>query len=122
MQALPQDGEMVVVFASEALVTSIIQPYPQVAIAAINGPKNIVISGDRHVIEIVTNILQTEGITTKKLQVSHAFHSPLMEPMLGEFEQVAKNITYSSSKISLISNLTGQPITDEIATSNTNYP
>ncbi|WP_323808745.1 type I polyketide synthase [Nostoc sphaeroides] len=116
MQALPQDGEMVAVFASEALVTSIIQPYAQVAIAAINGPKNIVISGDRQVIEIVTNILRTEGITTKKLQVSHAFHSPLMEPMLGEFEQVAKNITYSSPKISLISNLTGQPISDEMAT------
>jgi malonyl CoA-acyl carrier protein transacylase len=116
MQALPQDGEMVAVFASEAFVTSIIQPYEQVAIAAINGPKNIVISGDRHVIEIVTKILRAEGITTKKLQVSHAFHSPLMEPMLGEFEQLAKNITYSSPKISLISNLTGQPITDEIAT------
>lgn len=116
MQALPQDGEMVVVFASEALVTSIIQPYPQVTIAAINGPNIIVISGDRHVIEVITNILRTEGITTKKLQVSHAFHSPLMEPILGEFEQIAKNITYSSPKISLISNLTGQPITDEIAT------
>jgi malonyl CoA-acyl carrier protein transacylase len=116
MQALPQGGEMVAVIASEALVTSIIQPYDQVTIAAINGPKNIVISGDRHVIEIVTKILRAEGITTKKLQVSHAFHSPLMEPMLGEFEQVAKNITYSSPKISLISNLTGQPITDEIAT------
>ncbi|AUB35345.1 Non-ribosomal peptide synthetase component F [Nostoc flagelliforme CCNUN1] len=116
MQALPQDGEMVAVIASEALVTSIIEPYVQVAIAAINGPKNIVISGDRHVIETVTNILRTQGITTKKLQVSHAFHSPLMEPMLGEFEQVAKNITYSSPKISLISNLTGQPITDEMAT------
>ncbi|MBG1258279.1 type I polyketide synthase [Nostoc sp. BAE] len=116
MQALPQNGEMMAVFASEALVTSIIEPYAQVAIAAINGPKNIVISGDRYVIETVTNILRTQGITTKKLQVSHAFHSPLMEPMLGEFEQVAKNITYSSPKISLISNLTGQPISDEMAT------
>ncbi|MBW4615278.1 MAG: type I polyketide synthase [Desmonostoc vinosum HA7617-LM4] len=116
MQALTQDGEMVAVLASEALVSSIIKPDTQVAIAAINGPKSVVISGDRQAIEIVCNTLRAEGITTKKLQVSHAFHSPLMEPMLGEFEQLAKNITYSSPKISLISNLTGQPITDEIAT------
>lgn len=116
MQTLPEGGEMVAVIASEALVTSVIQPYSQVAIAAINGPKNIVISGDRQAIEIITKTLRAQGITTKKLQVSHAFHSPLMEPMLGEFEQVAKSITYSSPKISLISNLSGQPITDEMAT------
>jgi len=117
MQALPQDGEMVTVFADEAQVTAAILPYGQkVAIAAINGPKSIVISGDRQAVETVSNALHAQGITTKKLQVSHAFHSPLMEPMLGKFEQVAKDVTYSSPKISLISNVTGQPITDEIAT------
>ncbi len=117
MQALPQDGEMVAVFASVARVASAIQPYPQkVAIATINGPKNIVISGERQAVEAVISSLHAEGIATKKLQVSHAFHSPLMEPMLGEFEQVAKDITYSSPRITLISNVTGQPITAEIAT------
>ncbi|WP_026736723.1 type I polyketide synthase [Fischerella sp. PCC 9605] len=117
MQALPENGEMVAVLTDEARVVSAIQPYAQkVAIAAINGPKNIVISGDRQAVEAVTNALHAEGIKTKKLQVSHAFHSPLMEPMLGEFEQVAKNITYSLPKFTLISNLTGQPITADIAT------
>ncbi len=117
MQALPQDGEMVAVFASVARVASAIQPYAEkVAIATINGPKNIVISGKRQAVEAVTSSLRAEGIATKKLQVSHAFHSPLMEPMLGEFEQVAKDVTYSSPRITLISNVTGQPITAEIAT------
>jgi malonyl CoA-acyl carrier protein transacylase len=116
MQALPENGEMVAVLTDEARVILAIQPYDQVAIAAINGPKNIVISGDRQAVAAVTDALHTEGIKTKKLQVSHAFHSPLMEPMLGEFEQLAQNITYSSPKITLISNLTGQPIADDIAT------
>ncbi|MFN6568072.1 type I polyketide synthase [Dendronalium sp. ChiSLP03b] len=116
MQALPQDGEMLVVFADEATVAKIIQPYSQnLAIAAINGPKNIVISGATQAVEAVSKILKVQAIASKKLRVSHAFHSPLMEPMLKFFEQVAKEITYSSPQITLISNVTGQPIADEIA-------
>ncbi|PPS43906.1 type I polyketide synthase [Chroococcidiopsis sp. TS-821] len=116
MQALPENGAMVAVLTDEARVASAIQPYERVAIAAINGPQNIVISGDCQAVEAVINNLHADGIKTKKLQVSHAFHSPLMEPMLGEFEQVAQSISYSPPKIPLISNLTGQAITTDIAT------
>lgn len=112
MQALPP-GDMVAVLADEAQVAAAIQPYQEkLAIAAINGPKNIVISGDSTCIAAVCDNLNAADIKTKQLQVSHAFHSPLMEPMLEEFEQVAKNITYSLPKITLISNLTGQPMTE----------
>jgi len=117
MQALPQDGEMVSVLATEEQVTVAIKPYQKdVSIAAINGPESIVISGKREAINAVIPILEAEGIKTKKLTVSHAFHSPLMEPMLAEFEQVARQVSFSPPQIKLISNITGEIATEEIAT------
>lgn len=117
MQNLPSEGEMIVVFASELRVAAAIQPYSQeVAIAAINGPENTVISGECQSVQAVIAALQAEGIKTRKLQVSHAFHSPLMEPMLAAFEQIAREVTYSSPRISLISNVSGNLATAEIAT------
>ncbi|MBD2464423.1 thioester reductase domain-containing protein [Oscillatoria sp. FACHB-1407] len=116
MQELPPDGAMVAVFASEAMVSQVIKPYLEVAIAAINGPQSIVISGEREAIAAVVATLQAEGIKTKPLTVSHAFHSPLMEPMLKAFERVARTVTYSSPRIKLISNVTGAIATDEITT------
>jgi acyl transferase domain-containing protein/predicted O-methyltransferase YrrM len=113
MQTLCEVGDMLVLSADEARVVKAIQPYAQdISIAAINGPENIVISGKREAIQAAA----FEGIETRQLKVSHAFHSPLMEPMLTAFEKVAKEITYSSPKISLCSNLSGQLVTDEIAT------
>ncbi|MGF1481580.1 MAG: SDR family NAD(P)-dependent oxidoreductase [Cyanophyceae cyanobacterium] len=116
MQALPQDGEMLAVLASEEQVCRAIQGWEQVAIAAVNGPQSLVVSGERQAVRAVSAALKAEGIKTKALKVSHAFHSPLMEPMLAEFEQVAQAISYSLPKIPLISNVTGELATDEIAT------
>ncbi|MEG4499882.1 SDR family NAD(P)-dependent oxidoreductase [Microcoleus sp. F10-C6] len=118
MQALPPDGKMVSLLASEAQVQAAIQPYTdEVAIAAINGQESIVISGRSQAIENVCATLEAQGVKTKALEVSHAFHSPLMEPMLAEFAQVAKTIAYSEPQIKLISNVTGEFATSEIATS-----
>ncbi|MBD2256617.1 type I polyketide synthase [Pseudanabaena sp. FACHB-2040] len=116
MQALPAEGEMVVVFAPETEVAAAIKPYVQVEIAAINGPKCIVISGQQREVEAAIAPLQARGIRTQPLQVSHAFHSPLMQPMLAEFEQVAAAVHYSPPQIKLISNVTGEGVTDAIAT------
>jgi malonyl CoA-acyl carrier protein transacylase len=117
MQALPENGEMVAVFANESKVQASIQPYAQqVGIAAINGPQSIVISGQRDCIEAAIASLQAEGIKTKKLNVSHAFHSPLMEAMLAEFERVATDVTFSSPRIKLLTNITGELATTEITT------
>ncbi len=117
MQALPQNGAMVSVLADEAKVTAAVQRYgDSVAIAAINGPQSIVISGAQVAIAAIMTELEAEGIKTKPLQVSHAFHSALMEPMLAEFAQVASEIAYARPRISLISNLTGDLIGAEIAT------
>ena len=74
--------------------TEAIAPYAEkVAIAAINGSESVVISGDSEAVRAIVTHVEAEGIKTKQLQVSHAFHSPLMEPMLAEFEAVAKQIT-----------------------------
>jgi acyl transferase domain-containing protein len=115
MQSLPQNGAMLAVSASEAEITPWLTKFEgEVTIAAINAPNSIVISGLREAIEQIEKQLTAKAIKTKRLQVSNAFHSPLMEPILEEFEWIASTINYSQPKIKLISNLTGQLITDEV--------
>ncbi|ACK71146.1 Erythronolide synthase., Oleoyl-(acyl-carrier-protein) hydrolase [Gloeothece citriformis PCC 7424] len=117
MQALPPNGLMIVVSASEDWVKSVIAPYvPQVAIAASNGPNNVVISGQSQEIESIKTTLEAQGIKVTPLKVSHAFHSSLMKPMIEEFRAVAQTVTYSKPQIKLISNVTGQVASPEIAT------
>ncbi len=117
MQTRCEKGEMLALSVDEKQAILAIQPYAQeVSIAAINGPDSVVISGRREAIQAVKATLETEGIETRPLKVSHAFHSPLMEPMLTAFEQIANEVTYSAPQIRLCSNLTGQWVTDEITT------
>ena len=108
MEARPRNGEMVAVLASKAQVERIIQSDPDVALAAINGPQSVVISGKRESVHRAVTLLSSQGIKSRRLDVSHAFHSPLMEPMLWRFERVAKQITYSAPQIDIISNVTGR--------------
>ncbi|WP_315788439.1 beta-ketoacyl synthase N-terminal-like domain-containing protein [Fischerella sp. JS2] len=114
MQALPSGGEMVAVFASEEQVTAAVEPGQQIAIAAVNAPGNVVISGESAAVRAVVSKLEASGVETRQLKVSHAFHSCLMEPMLDDFERIAAEITYSHPKIGLISNVTGQLAEGEI--------
>ena len=108
MQTLPRTGEMVVVRADEELVKAAIQPYVKtVSMAAVNGPTNIVISGGSQAVKSIVAGLEKEGIKTTYLNVSHAFHSPLMEPILESFAKIASEITYAAPQINLISNVTG---------------
>ncbi|OLP20306.1 hypothetical protein BST81_00780 [Leptolyngbya sp. 'hensonii'] len=117
MQALPQNGAMIAVMADEATILPVMQPYVQdVALAAVNGPLNVVLSGRREAIAEITIVLEAKGIKVTPLAVSHAFHSPLMEPMLAEFAQIAATVHYAVPKIPLISNLTGQRVTTELMT------
>ncbi|MFN6563915.1 MAG: type I polyketide synthase [Nostoc sp. ChiSLP01] len=112
MQTLPPGGEMSVVFAAADTIRAITKiDYTKVAFAAINSPQNTVISGEQEAIQSICTALEAEGIKTKKLQVSHAFHSSLMQPILEEFYQVAASITYYAPQIDLISNLTGERLT-----------
>lgn len=114
MQALPQEGDMAAVFASEATVAEAIAPHVgSLAIAAVNGPENVVISGRRETLHQVLVQLEAAGIKAKRLNVSHAFHSPLMEPMLDAFETVAQEVTFRPPELTLISNLSAAPIGGE---------
>lgn len=109
MQTLPQDGMMAAVFTDQARVAAAIEPYgKQASIAAINGPKNTVISGAKDAIQTLVEKLKAEGIVSQLLTVSHAFHSPLMEPILDSFEQKASQLRFKTPRIPLVSNLTGR--------------
>ncbi|RCJ24917.1 hypothetical protein A6S26_17070, partial [Nostoc sp. ATCC 43529] len=115
MQALPQNGEMAVAMASEQQVAAFIEPNSsEIAFAAFNSPSNSVISGRKEAVRRVCAQLEARGIKVTPLQVSHAFHSPLMEPILSEFAKVASQVSYSRPRLKLISNVTGQLVTDEV--------
>ena len=117
MQQLPQNGSMVSILGDLELVNRLIKSYQDnVSIAAINGDKSIVISGEDKAILSIIEELERESIKYKKLNVSHAFHSPLMQPMLTEFRLVASEIEYNVPTLDIIANVTGNIITSEIAT------
>jgi acyl transferase domain-containing protein/acyl-CoA synthetase (AMP-forming)/AMP-acid ligase II/acyl carrier protein/SAM-dependent methyltransferase len=117
MQSLCRDGEMVTVFASEAQVAAAIKPYKHVvSIAAINGPENTVISGSRRAIHQVMATLEGEGIQSRNLKISHAFHSPSIEPIQEEFEQIVSELTYNSPRLDIVSSITGELATNEMLT------
>jgi len=109
MQSLPKEGAMAAVFASENRVKAAIQSYEtEVSIAAINSPENIVISGKATAIAQIIVHLTTAGIEVRPLKVSHAFHSPLMEPILDSLEQAANQVSYQPLQIPLVTNLKGK--------------
>ncbi|MBE2224008.1 MAG: type I polyketide synthase, partial [Anaerolineae bacterium] len=117
MGSLPAGGSMAAVFADEAQVQAAIAPYAeQVSIAAVNGPTNIVISGMGTAVAEILEQLENQGIKAKALTVSHAFHSPLMDPILAEFADVAAGITFAAPQIDLISNVSGSIAGPEVMT------
>jgi len=90
MQALPAGGAMVSIAASEAEVSAaMLGREAELSIAAVNGPAQVVIAGLERTVEEVAAEFAERGVPTKRLVVSHAFHSPLMDPLLDEFRRVA---------------------------------
>jgi malonyl CoA-acyl carrier protein transacylase/ribosomal protein S18 acetylase RimI-like enzyme/acyl carrier protein len=117
MGALPAGGGMVAVFAPAAQVQEAIRSHAGLlSLAAINGPQSVVLSGAQAALQQVVQSLAAQGIKTTPLAVSHAFHSPLMEPMLAEFAQIAEQITYTLPRLALVSNVTGELATQEVTT------
>src|SRR5690606_30309161 len=96
-------------FAPEGEVREVVEGYGgRVSVAAVNGPENTVVSGAEEAVEACLRELGERGYRWKRLVVSHAFHSPLMDPVLGEFERVAGGVRYGERRIGVVSNVTGR--------------
>ncbi|WP_055399453.1 MULTISPECIES: type I polyketide synthase [unclassified Mycobacterium] len=113
MQALPEGGAMVAVQATEEEVRPLL--VPEVGIAAVNGPASVVISGAEDAVSAIADQLRADGRRVHRLAVSHAFHSPLMEPMIDEFGTVAAGLAVGKPTIPIVSNVTGQLAADDFA-------
>ncbi|KKK49145.1 hypothetical protein LCGC14_3138000, partial [marine sediment metagenome] len=114
MGALPEGGAMVAVKASEQEVLASLDGLEEhLALAAVNGPDSVVVSGDEDALGEWAARFEQQGRKITRLRVSHAFHSPRMEPMLDEFAEVAKGLSFAAPKIPIVSNLTGEPVSEE---------
>ncbi|WP_157180673.1 acyltransferase domain-containing protein, partial [Protofrankia coriariae] len=123
MQQLPAGGVMVAVAADEDEVLPLLAELAgrteqtgqagQVGIAAVNAPKATVLSGAGPAVDAIVAVLAERGVKTRRLRVSHAFHSPLMEPILTEFGQHAATLSYHEPRLTVVSTLTGAPASGE---------
>ncbi|MBW8853673.1 MAG: polyketide synthase dehydratase domain-containing protein, partial [Bradyrhizobium sp.] len=111
MQALPAGGAMAALEASEAEVLALLAD--GVEIAGLNGPRSTVISGDEAAVLALAEAFKSQGRRTSRLQVSHAFHSQRMEPMLEAFGQVLASVTFGVPRLPIVSNVTGRLATQE---------
>ncbi|AGC47286.1 polyketide synthase [Myxococcus stipitatus DSM 14675] len=107
MQALPERGGMLALFTDEARALRALAGHDRVTLAALNGPRNTVVSGAESSLDAIARELAAEGIGSQRLKVSHAFHSPLMQPMLEAFARVAGAVRLQAPEVPLISNLDG---------------
>jgi len=116
MQALPPGGAMLAVQASADETRPLLAGHEhELSLAADNGPASVVVSGDAEAVARIGAHFTEQGRRTKQLTVSHAFHSPHMEPMLDEFATIAKGLTYAPPAIPVVSNLTaGAATADEL--------
>jgi acyl transferase domain-containing protein len=115
MGQLPSGGTMLAIAATPEQVQRWVEGKEnEVTIATVNGPHAVVVSGRAEAVAEICEIAQTAGRQVKELEVSHAFHSPLMDPILDELTQAASLMRISSPRIPIISNTSGEFFGEEI--------
>jgi acyl transferase domain-containing protein len=115
MGALPEGGAMVAVQASEREALAEIEGSGDVALASVNGGCSVVYSGEEGAVLALAELWARRGRKTKRLRVSHAFHSHRMDGMLEQFADVVARLSFSKPRIPIVSNLTGEPLSSEQA-------
>ncbi|MFJ8582969.1 type I polyketide synthase, partial [Micromonospora sp. NPDC093277] len=108
MNSITTPGAMIALQATHNEAEQLINGHDGVAIAAVNTPHNVVISGDRAACEQLATQWREQGRKATALQVSHAFHSPHMTTIADEFHTAAASLTYTPPNLPVISNITGQ--------------
>jgi acyl transferase domain-containing protein/thioesterase domain-containing protein/acyl carrier protein len=117
MQELPPGGAMLAVQAGEAEVAELLAAGGrELSLAAVNGPRAVVLSGTADAVTAAEAALTGRGRRTKRLRVSHAFHSALMEPMLADFTATLDGLTLAPARLPIVSGVTGRLADDRIAT------
>jgi acyl transferase domain-containing protein/surfactin synthase thioesterase subunit/acyl carrier protein len=112
MQSLPPTGSMAAIFAEEGAVAASLAGAGDVAIAAVNSPHNIVISGVREAVAAIAERFEAQGCKSQLLTVSHAFHSPLMRPVIDEFRRIAEATPSRAPEVNWISTVSGGPLAE----------
>ena len=117
MQTVTERGAMLAVRASEAQVSTLLGEYDRVGIAAVNGPESVVVSGLRDQVHEIRDRLVADGTSAKLLEVDHAFHSPLMDPILDEFAGSIDEFPAGEMSIPIVSTRLGREVTLQELTS-----
>jgi len=115
--ALQAEGGMLAVFAAAGQIRDLAPSLGgEIDIAAVNGPRQTVIGGCKRQLQELATTLKAHKITTRMLQTTHGFHSPLVEPVLDEFEATVASVQLSAPTLNYISAQTGLPVSEELAT------
>ena len=112
-----RDGGMLAVRMDEAQIRDLLTEFPGLSLAAVNGPHQVVVSGEQRVLDRVAQALKDRRIAAQKLPLSHQFNPPVSEPLLAAFRQCVEGVPLSPPRILLVSNLTGRPAGAEITNS-----
>ena len=113
METVAGQGQMVAVNLSPEEAKRYLVEYPLLALAAVNGPNSVVISGDTAQLDDLLTLWQKEQIQTRRLPVNYAFHSPQVAPLAGQLARLLAGIRPQAAALPLFSTVTGQPIRGE---------
>ncbi|CAM2068738.1 SDR family NAD(P)-dependent oxidoreductase [Sulfidibacter corallicola] len=115
MQELPAGGSMAVAFCEPARLHALCaRASAPLTIASYNTPTSCTLSGEAETVKQVLEALSRDGVKTRALEVSHAFHSPLMVPMVDDFRRELLGVNMRLPRIPYISSTTGRLVTEEL--------